>query len=69
MFASAAGQVYALSDMALCVGFAVGPILGPLLQEAFGGGERILCCHCGACVSCQMFLRRFAYVFAIGVTN
>jgi hypothetical protein len=30
--------VYALSYMSLCVGFAAGPILGPLLQEAFGGG-------------------------------
>lgn len=39
MLSSAAGQVYALSDMALCVGFALGPILGPLLQQAFGGGE------------------------------
>lgn len=32
-------MVYALSDMALCVGFTVGPIAGPLLQEAFGGGN------------------------------
>ena len=39
MLESAAGQVYALSDMSLCVGFTVGPILGPLLQESFGGGK------------------------------
>ena len=40
---NAAGLVYALSDMSLCVGFTLGPLLGPLMQEAYSGRKFVHC--------------------------
>lgn len=35
---AAMGLIYTLNDMFLCVGFAVGPVLGSVVQAGFGNG-------------------------------
>ena len=36
---SALGLVYALNGMFLCIGFALGPVLGSAIQGALGNGK------------------------------
>lgn len=39
------GLVYALNDMCLCIGFTLGPILGPVMEAAFGHGAWCVVLH------------------------
>jgi hypothetical protein len=42
---SALGLVYALNDMFLCIGFALGPVVGSVVQGALGNGRNVIIMH------------------------
>ena len=36
------GLIYSMNDMFLCIGFTLGPIVGPAVQQAFGNGTALI---------------------------
>merc|ERR1712112_736031 len=50
------GGVYAIGDIAFCVGFAVGPALSGSLVKAFGFGNMLIGCGCVCFLYCPLLL-------------
>jgi len=50
------GGVYAIGDIAFCVGFAVGPALSGSLVKAFGFGNMLIGCGCVCFLYCPFLL-------------